>query len=816
MADNTIQLKRSSVAGKTPNTSTLSTGELAINLTDKKLYSSDGSNIFEPAGNVSNINITGNATIKAVIANGGIGSAGQVLTSGGTGANAYWSTVSGGGGNSYTFSNGVADNSGTVSVVANTGIIANTSGVFVDSAYIGTLSANNTTYVNGKTESNLNVNNALTANASTYLNGKTESNLNVNNSVTSNTANTATYIIANTGLVSNSSGVFVNSAYIGTLEANTSNTANNASYLGGIAAASYVNSSQLSTNLANYAALAGATFTGDVIVNANLIVSGTTVTVNTATLDVKDTNIIVAKGVASAALANGAGLTVDTANIGWYYHNASNTWQSNVGITPASNATYNLGSATLHWANVYAKAIYANGSVGTAGQVLASNGTAIYWTADQGSNAITSNTLTSNYISVSTGTLTVGNSTVNTDIGNNYVSVGNSSGYVNVYSSYIYLGNSSANATINSTTYTGSANNASYLNGVAAANYVNTSGNYTLSGNVTFSSNLILAATSDLIINAAAGVWANGSFGPNNSILTSNGSAVYWSNGLTSSSLTANSVAITTGTITVGNSTVNTDIGNNYISVGNSTSYVNIYSTYIYFGNSSANAIINSTVYTGTSNNSNYLGGVATANYVNTSGSYTITGVHTYNANIVIGSTADIVLDAAAGISANGTFGTSGQVLTTNGTSTYWSTISGGSVNVAAQYAWTNTQTFSNNITFNANIVIGSTGDLVINAAAGISANGTLGTSGQVLTTNGTAVYWSTASAGVNLASSYAFTNTTASGNATSGAITTAGGLGVANNIYAGGRIGFSNSTNISVGYFQYNATTGSIDMVFG
>jgi len=43
----TIRIKRSSVAGKTPNTSILSTGELALNLADKKLYSSNGTSVFE-------------------------------------------------------------------------------------------------------------------------------------------------------------------------------------------------------------------------------------------------------------------------------------------------------------------------------------------------------------------------------------------------------------------------------------------------------------------------------------------------------------------------------------------------------------------------------------------------------------------------------------------------------------------------------------------------------------------------------------------------------------------------------------------------
>ena len=110
-------------------------------------------------------------------------------------------------------------------------------------------------------------------------------------------------------------------------------------------------------------------------------------------------------------------------------------------------------------------------------------------------------------------------------------------------------------------------------------------------------------------------------------------------------------------------------------------------------------------------------------------------------------------------VTANGSTGTSGQVLTSNGTGVYWSTVSSGSVNTAAQYSWTNTHSFASNVTF---------------------------------------------------------TSATASGNATSGAVILSGGLGVANNIYAAGRLGFSNSTNISVAYQYYNASNNSIDTVFG
>jgi hypothetical protein len=105
MANNTIQLKRSSVAGKQPNTSTLAVGELALNLTDQKLYSSNGTGVFEPAGNVSSLYV-GNSSVYTTL-------------------------------NSTSFS--------------------------------GT--SNNATNAFGKTESNLNVNNALTSNNSSYLGG---------------------------------------------------------------------------------------------------------------------------------------------------------------------------------------------------------------------------------------------------------------------------------------------------------------------------------------------------------------------------------------------------------------------------------------------------------------------------------------------------------------------------------------------------------------------------------------------------------------------------------------------------------------------
>ena len=160
-------------------------------------------------------------------------------------------------------------------------------------------------------------------------------------------------------------------------------------------------------------------------------------------------------------------------------------------------------------------------------------------------------------------------------------------------------------------------------------------------------------------------------------------------------------------------------------------------------------------------------------------------------------------LQPSGGISANGSLGTAGQVLSSNGSATYWTTPGSASVNTAATWTWSNTQTF------NGNVVIGT--------SASVSANGTVGTAGQVLTSNGTTVYWAATAAGINTAAQYTWTNTQTFSNtitfstnilvgttvnATS--YNTGGGYGSA----TGGFI--ANSTVIAIGNSTVNVTINS------
>ena len=72
---NKIQIKRTSVTGRTPNTTNsgnshyIDTGELALNITDGKLFSSNGLTYFEVGGNLQSLSVTSGLTANATLVN---------------------------------------------------------------------------------------------------------------------------------------------------------------------------------------------------------------------------------------------------------------------------------------------------------------------------------------------------------------------------------------------------------------------------------------------------------------------------------------------------------------------------------------------------------------------------------------------------------------------------------------------------------------------------------------------------------------------------------------------------------------------------
>jgi hypothetical protein len=88
----------------------------------------------------------------------------------------------------------------------------------------------------------------------------------------------------------------------------------------------------------------------DVTITGNLTVNGTTTTLNTATLDIEDLNITLAKGAVNAAAANGSGLTVDGANATIVYTSSTDSWNLNkplIGTSVAMSGLTTLATAEV-------------------------------------------------------------------------------------------------------------------------------------------------------------------------------------------------------------------------------------------------------------------------------------------------------------------------------------------------------------------------------------------------------------------------------------------------------------------------------------
>ena len=278
-----------------------------------------------------------------------------------------------------------------------------------------------------------------------------------------------------------------------------------------------------------------------------------------------------------------------------------------------ANSTSGINEIRVATANV--GAIYANGGVGTVGQVLTSTGANVYWQTlapsvtgsntqiqfnDSGSlNAVAGFTFnkTTNTVAIGSGTINATNYSGTANNANNlggaaasvYVNTSanftvagnlNLTGANNFFSQGVnvganalvnttshFVGNSTVNtnmvagqisisgATINSTIYTGTANNATNLGGAAAAAYVNTSGNYTVSGNINFtgSNNQFTNVNVTTAVNVGANVVAN-----TTQIRVGN----------TSVFTSINSTAVNTGLL---NTSGNASIGGSLVVTGNLT-----------------------------------------------------------------------------------------------------------------------------------------------------------------------------------------------------------------------------------------------------
>lgn len=491
----------------------LQTGVSVINSTSMAVGS-------EMVINSSAISI-GNSSSNLVISQGVL--TGNVLINGGLVVNGGVTSV-----NTTTLD--VADLNITIARNAANSAAANGAGITIAGAFVtlnyvaGTnnlISSHNISIGNSTVNSTITTTNySGTANNANNLGGIAAANFiaNTNGALTQNSS--GHFIVANTGTVVNASGLFVNAAYIGTL------TANNANHLGGNPAANYVqntDSRTLSGNLvisgtyfnpnSNTVLLGNATQrwvisanTGNFSDNVEALsyTIGQSYTANTTGLyygTINSSSNGVAVNTTTVVVGNSS--VNSTLNSTSFSGTANNS--SNLGGNPAANFVQNTDSRTLSGNLTFSGAniVYNNGlSVGSNVTVNTSalfignstvnttiNSSAFSGTANNAlyaygkaesalnvNNATTAYGKTENALNVNNATTAYGKTEVNLNV--NSASVSNNSTYA--------FGKTENALNVNSAATAVNANNANNLGTVAAANYVQNTDSRTLSGNLTF------------------------------------------------------------------------------------------------------------------------------------------------------------------------------------------------------------------------------------------------------------------------------------------------------------------------------------------
>jgi hypothetical protein len=594
LANNKIQVKRTNVAGRTANVSSsgntqyIDAGEFALNMADGILYTSNGSSLITVGSNLTSVmignttaNITGNTTMLRVVnstasanltpvsltlgttvanstvvavganvfanttavdvgntvitsvnltvggqitANGGVGTAGQVLTSGATG-NAYWTTPTVGTVTSVASGNGITGgtitSTGTLRAVGGVGTSVNTTGIHVLA------------------------NNGLTANSTGVFavpgSGLIASNatglhVGPGNGVTVNSTTVA--VLANTGIVSNATGTYVNASYIATLNANSATQLATARTLTiGSTGKSFSGTNNITWSLTEIGAEAEQT---SGVPRANL---GTPTVREAALFDAQFTNKTDRFNI------NNIWVETSTDNVTW-----TDTSASDQNKRRLVGGDVNLSAITIPYNTpyfrirlratdyVYLNALYSyfstNGHT-TSVQIFKKHDSGS-WTQHTNSTTQVSSWPGHLYLPFSTipfhpsGTLgthfhevyVLFTPTWNPTWSSNPISIynmqwwgGYPTGRRNIYSTDEF-GNVTfpANVTVTSTLI-GTANNATNLGGVAAANYARTDTADSFDGVVTFNANTVLTKS----------LSANGSFGTAGQVLTSGATGnAYW------------------------------------------------------------------------------------------------------------------------------------------------------------------------------------------------------------------------------------------------------------------------------------------------
>jgi hypothetical protein len=96
----------------------------------------------------------------------------------------------------------------------------------------------------------------------------------------------------------------------------------------------------------------------DATITGNLIVNGNTTFINSNAVTTNDKSITLANNQSTAANVDGSGIDIGSTTIAyWRFNNATTSWQSNVALTPAANATLALGGTSNYWGSAFINAM---------------------------------------------------------------------------------------------------------------------------------------------------------------------------------------------------------------------------------------------------------------------------------------------------------------------------------------------------------------------------------------------------------------------------------------------------------------------------
>ena len=665
---NKYQLKRTSVSGRTPNTTStsnssfLDTAELALNLTDKKMFSSNGTSLFEIGANLSSLSVAGNVSITDTFFGNNVTLSGNLTVSGTTTyINTVIFTV---GDNIVTLNADLANNvapSENSGFEVNRGSSANVQFIWDESndrwttnnqpMFVGGTFASGNTTVTGfaNVSSFLNVVGAATVNGALVVNNTAATgNLTVTGLANVNSLNITGAATVNGAVTINNTAAFGNTTITGFVNVSSYGTFGGTVNAAAVNVGANVNLTTASITVGNSTVNAVHNQTNIVIGNTtvNTTVSATAITSN-ATLAIGNTTVtgfLTTTGTANVAALNvGANVNLTTSSITVgnstvnAVHNQTSVVIGNTTVNTSISATAITSNATLAIGNTTVTGFINASSYGTFGGTV--NATAL----NIGSN-----------VNLTTSSITVGNSTVNAV--HNQIN--------------IVVGNTTVNTSISATAITSNATLAI--------------GNTTVTGFI----------TSTGTVNAAAlNIGSN--------------------------------VNLTTSSITVGNSTVNAVHNQTNIIVGNTTVNTSISATAV---TSSATLAIGNTTITGFANVSSILNvvgaatvnGALTVNNTAATGNLTVTGLtSTTTANVTSS------LNVVGATTVNGALTVNNTAAVGNTTVTGFITLTGtanvAALNVGANVNLNTTQLNIGNTTVNA--VLNST-SLVIANSANVTTNG--------------------------------------------------------------------------------------------